>query len=516
MSVNKKQHVPGPVLRTIPELDQVLAVIDTATRQLTLNASGSRDQLTRGGGVLARAGFKRDIDKEAGYATKLDSEIFYAWYERKGIASRIVDIWPDLSWQECPEVYEHEDVEVNTPWEAAFEELSNRFDFHELLHRFDKLMGIGRFGIIVAGVSNSGESLAEPIEKVYDVKTRRWKPAGANNRDLLYLMPFAENNVRIHSMVTDPTNPRYGWPEFYVVTMAAPTVGDVYATTTTQIHWSRVFHFSDGRLSSEVFGIERLRQPFDYLYDLQKVASSAGEGYWQNGNPLLNIKTQGAPPPGVTIDTAGTKEQVWKLQNSLQKFLQLVGMEAEMLSPDIKDPAQFFDLFITLIAASIKVPKRILLGTEEAQLAGAQDSNHLSESVRGRRRKHCTKLVKEFVFWLMSLGVLEWLDSVNVDWDDAETMSEKEKADILKTKTDALVAYAGSQEARTIMTEAQYFEKVWNMDKADVEMIITAMEAAMAELDSSVNDPVTTPGMDPNADPNLADNNPNDQNPTQD
>jgi hypothetical protein len=226
------------------------------------------------------------------------------------------------------------------------------------------------------------------------------------------------------------------------------------------------------------------------------VASSSGEGYWQNGNPLLNIKTQGAPPPGVTIDTEGTKQQVWKLQNSLQKFLQLVGMDAEMLSPDIKDPSPFFDLFITLIAASIKVPKRILLGTEEAQLAGKQDSNHLSESVRGRRRKHCSKLIREFVYWLMSLGVLDWLDTVNIDWDDEETMSEKEKADILKIKTDALVAYAGSVEARTVMTEPQYFEKVWGMDQADVEMIVTAMEEAQKELDSMTEDPANDPASD--------------------
>lgn len=492
-----KSNTPGPVLRTLPEFDRVISIIETATRTLTLNASGSRDAITRGVGATARAGFKRDIDKEAGYATKLDAEVFYAWYERKGLAARIVDIWPDLCWQECPEAYESEDIEESTAWEQAFKALDERFDFHELLHRFDKLLGIGRFGILIAGLSGmvEGETLATPIEMTYDVATGRYKPSGSK-RTLLYLMPFAENNVRIDRMVSDPSSPRYGWPEFYLVTMASPTASDAYATTNVQVHWSRVFHFADGRLSSNCFGIERLRQPFDYLYDLQKVASSSGEGYWQNGNPLLNIKTQGAPPPGVTIDTEGTKQQVWKLQNSLQKFLQLVGMEAEMLSPDIKDPSPFFDLFITLIAASIKVPKRILLGTEEAQLAGKQDSNHLSESVRGRRRKHCSKLYREFIYWLMALGVLDWLDTVHIDWDDEETMSEKEKADILKTKTDALVAYAGSIEARTVMTEPQYFEKVWGMDQADVEMIITAMEEAQKELDSMTEDPANDPASD--------------------
>src|SRR5690606_18105798 len=79
--------------------------------------------------------------------------------------------------------------------------------------------------------------------------------------ELLYLKAYDESLVEISSYESDISNPRYGLPIMYRVTLNDPRLssagGAGLEATTRDIHWTRVIHIADNRMSSDVFGVPR-------------------------------------------------------------------------------------------------------------------------------------------------------------------------------------------------------------------------------------------------------------------
>jgi hypothetical protein len=66
----------------------------------------------------------RDINHESGYPEGDISNVQYKeMYDREGIASRIVNIYPQECWAMQPEIYETEDLENVTKFEKELETL---------------------------------------------------------------------------------------------------------------------------------------------------------------------------------------------------------------------------------------------------------------------------------------------------------------------------------------------------------------------------------------------------------
>ncbi len=69
---------------------------------------------------------RRDIDDECGYPKTEDitSVDYKGMYDRLSIATRVVQLMPQECWKVSPTVFETEDVENTTEFEAAWKELS--------------------------------------------------------------------------------------------------------------------------------------------------------------------------------------------------------------------------------------------------------------------------------------------------------------------------------------------------------------------------------------------------------
>lgn len=425
---------------------------------------------------------QRDIDKECGYPKTITAADCKFLYEREGIATRAVGVFPAESWKQDPEVYEKED-DTETQFEKDWKALVKKFNLFGFLQRADRLSGIGTFGVILLGISD-GKTLELPVEGIDDTGTAR---AGLKYQ-LLYIRTFDETEVTISSYETDVTNPRYGMPKMYSINyaqIAASTSQPAPPANTVAVHWSRIIHLADNLESSEVMGVPRLKTIWNRLYDLRKVLSSSGEMFWKGGFPGFSFETN----PNLTltgeIDRDSLRAEFEKYQNGLQRYLALTGMTAKSLAPQVSDPTAHFTTHLKAICVSLGIPYRIFMGSEEAQLAGEQDATAWNERLKERQCKYITpRIITPLANRLMDLGCVAPIanrdEGICVEWPDLHTPSDKEKADVAKTKTESMVSYV-SGGADALMPPEIFFEWVLGYSKEEVKAIMDAAKKYVDE-----------------------------------
>jgi len=368
---------------------------------------------------------RRDIDAECGHPTSVTVQDFLEKYQRGDVAARVVCVWPEESWSRPPIVYETEDG-IETDFEKAWNALLLRYPIFPMLYHADVLSGIGRYGVILIGIDD-GRDLSEPA----DLNSRK-------EHQLLYLRAFDESVLSINSLITDSSHPRFGWPEYYTIQFSGV---DGVSTISQKVHWSRIIHVADNRISSQIYGEPRMARVFNRILDLHKIAGGSGEMFWKGGFPGLSLEATEATTDA-EVDLKSTREQLEAYMNGLQRYLATVGMKANPLPVEVADPAPHIDVQLRLIAAGIGVPWRIFIGSEASQLASEQDTRAWMRRVRGRQEGYLTPyLIRPFVERLAAMGVLPVPEKILVYWPDLENPSEKDRATIADLKANALSKY---------------------------------------------------------------------------
>jgi hypothetical protein len=400
-----------------------------------------------------------DIDNACGYPVDLNISDYRTMYDRMGLAKRAVQIWPDECWQSLPEISENE-KEEETLFEKAWKELEKRLSLFAYLHRIDILSGIGSYGIMLLGLGD-GKALH------YAAKRRGRK----EKKDLLFLRTFDESVLNIDATERTVTNPRFGMPTMYSINyMEGGTSG---VAKRTKVHWTRVLHVADNRECSEVLGVSRLKTIYNNLYDAKKVSGGSGEMFWKGGFPGYAFElTPEAAQMGAVIDAESIKEQMLSWSRGLQRWLAVTGVTTKSISPQVADPTGHLDVHLKLIAVSLGVPYRVLLGSEEAKLASVQDKRTWNSRVAQRRQNYLTpKLVRPFIDQLIELGVLPEPKEYFVVWPDLNVATEDDKAKVASYRTEAFSKYVqGNVDA--LIPPRQYFTQVHKFSDEVVEMIL--------------------------------------------
>jgi hypothetical protein len=115
-------------------------------------------------------------------------------------------------------------------------------------------------------------------------------------------------------------------------------------------------------------------------------------------------------------------------------------MELQDLGSQGVDPSNIVDVIITVIAATIRMPKRVLLGSELGELASSQDAGHWAGRIASRRTKHAEgRMLNPFVDRLIGWGVLDKVD-YSWQWKPLFELSDMDKATAAKNYADALVS----------------------------------------------------------------------------
>lgn len=438
----------------------------------------SRSKLVRGGGKTFDG--KRDVDEALGYQGTLDASDYRLRYERNEMAGCIVDCFPIACWRGGGELVEDDDPEKVTLFEEQFFELADRLELWPRLMRSDILAGLGRYAIVVIG---DGQAL--------DQELRQMK----RPEDVLFLSVYAEEHAKISELVTDFRDPRYGRVKFYACTNVVPELssGAKVVGGEVKVHFSRVVHIADGLLDDDVYGQPRLRRIWNRLDDLVKVVGGGSEAFWQRSQQGLQLDLD----KEIQLDEPGKEalqDEVDEYMHGFRRVMRTQGVKVNPLGSDVANFGPQVDAIMTLLAGGTRIPKRILTGSEQGELASSQDKTNWDERVQDRRENFCgPTVVRQLVDRLIEHGALtEPAEGYVVRWPEIENMDEMARANIA-------LRYAQANKA--------------NAD-AGLEPLITTNEIRDSVLDLGPIDPeelpvpvpvpaplAADPGADPAADP---------------
>lgn len=417
---------------------------------------------------------KRNYYEIFGYPINPDIRDYRDIYQRGDIAARIVEAYPGACWAEPPICVDDADTQDVTPWEKSVEDLFKSLDFWQNIKRLDTIAQLGKYAVLFIGFSGTAANA---------VSTQ--VPKGSRP---VFLIPLAEDCAQIKSYVTNVNDPRFGKPLIYTLTVKGETLN---STRTIDVHYSRLIHVADRAVEDPLYGSSILERIFNRLLDLEKVVGSSAEMWWLNGRGGLTIETQ-TGNTGVN-DLAGLKQSAEDYANQVKRIIATEGMTVKAINHTIADPKGNFEILLSVISGAVAIPQRILIGSERGELASSQDDDNWNDRVDERRKNFCTDNILDVFMQLMyDVGAIaKPKDGHAWEWPKPK-ISDAKKADISLKKTQALVAYANSPEADSVITPQQFVEELLNMEYREDE-INDLLEAERDEMDKDIE-----AGIDPN------------------
>lgn len=430
-------------------------------------------------------GGDRDVYASAGYPKTLDYEHYNNKYERQEIAGRIVRLPAQWTWREPPMLKDGDkgDTAFTDAWKTltsiGVKDIADQKTIWHYLERADRVSGIGRFGMLLIGLSDkSGSSLANPI------------PSGTlDDKDFLYLQPLDEGAVTIESLDKDQRSRRFNLPEFYKVYVESSVHADEItgrsAKTGKQerVHWSRVVHIADTLKTDEIYGKPRLKGVYNLLNVLEKVTAGSGEAAWllMNKGYITSTKDGYTLAAGTETGDASSEVTTTEIQNfvhGLTRFLELEGVDVNVLGGEVVDPSGLINTIIALISGETGIPQRLLLGNEQGQLASSQDERNWGSYIQGRQKNFAEPIVlRPLISRLIFTGILPEPESGNytVEWPDTFSLNELEKAEQNEKNGNAIADAVG----RGGMPLETYLREFLNWSDDQVEAMYTAKEREM-------------------------------------
>lgn len=425
---------------------------------------------------------RRDLDGECGYPASISPQMYKDMYDREGVATRVVNVYPEECWAMDPEIYESE-VPENTPFEDAWVELNNEMNIVEYLSRIDEMSGIGHFGVLLLGLDDGGE-LNDPVDGVADDGTAT---PGLSHK-LQFMRTFDESMVRISKWEVDRQSPRFGLPVEYDITFNAMAdgsriIGGMGPNTNEKVHWTRIIHVADNRKGSEVYGTPRQQTVFNRICDIRKTFGGSAEMFWKGGFPGYSFETN-PDLLDVTLDKEAMREEFENYSNGLQRYLALTGVQAKSLNPQVASPEHHLKVQLMGISIALGVPYRVFVGSEEARIQGAQDSQIWNKRLARRNTKYVgPHVVRPTVDRFIKYGILPKPKSqYYVVWPDLNTSTDQEKADSAAKRATAIATYVGSN-SELFMPPLEFMVHVLHYPLAVAEQIIKAAEERGGKLE---------------------------------
>jgi uncharacterized protein len=430
----------------------------------------------------------REIDAECGYPAWLTPDHYRAMYDREGIAKRVVDCEPMETWAIDPDVYESEEEGVQTKFEKAWEAFVKQWNVWNYLQRIDILSGIGQYGIMVFGL-NDQKPLHEPVDGFEDDGSF----TASLDLKLLYMRPFTEEVTFIKTRDVDPTSPRFSQPKMYTIQFRdfpnwGIQAGEVIAR---DVHWSRVLHVADNLKISEIYGTPRMQQVYNRLYDCRKVYAASAEAYWKGAFPGIAFEVNPeVADQGLQLDTESIRKEMERFQASTQRYFAVQGVTAKTMPPSLVDPTPTIEAALKAIAISKGIPYRKLFGSEEAKLAGDQDERAWNAHLKRRQISYVNpKIIRPFIERMQQYGVLPpTKNDYEIEWEDLNTPTDDDKADVLLKRTQALQAYVMGNVSQLI-PPLEFLVKEMGYTMEEAKKILDSSADFNSDGDTGLDDP---------------------------
>ena len=422
----------------------------------------------------------RDLDEECGYPTLAQRTPTFYWdlYNQVSVANRVVNVFPSECWSVYPDLYEIEDEKL-TEFEEAWGKLNQDGIIWNFLNRIDELSGVGAFGILFFGFAD-GKDPSNPVQGINEDGTPANKRSTENQ--LNFIRAFDQSRIEITEWETNIHSRRYGLPVMYKVSMDQPMSGTNTDNTESpskpsfknslKIHWTRTLHVADNRKTSEVYGTPRCYPVLPEIMDIRKIRGGSAEMFWRGAFPGYSFEELPKLGLETQMDEDSVREQFLAYANGLQRYLALTGVTAKSLAPQISEPTAHLEQQYRSIASQLGMPTRIFLGSETGHLASSQDAATWNRRLAKRQQIYITpSLVRPFVLTMIMTGVLPQVEDFKIAWNDLNTLSATDKADIALKQTQALQAYVTGG-VEQVMSLTQFLTNILGMTGEEAQAIV--------------------------------------------
>jgi hypothetical protein len=441
----------------------------------------------------------RDLYEALGYKTDPTYEDFRGIWAREGIPKRVNNAPCNAVWGSPPRIEDKAEAD-ESPFESAWNDLVEEFGLWSRFNRADKLLGFGPYSVLVLGFSD--------VRTIDDMKNEVRGPAPK----LKFVQCYGSATALVNTVVSDPTNPRYGLPETYQIRPSTVNTAGVTQVTSQRdliVYWERVIHLVEENLESEALGEPRLRVAYNRLKDIEKILGGSAEMFWRGARPGFNTMIdKDANWDQDSPEIATLRTQLDEYEHNLRRILLTQGVEMKGLDTQVADPLNHLKAQLQDVAAATNIPIRILVGSEEGQLAGAQDSAHWDDFIAGRREEWAEPIViRQFIDRLIDVGTLPKPadEDYDVIWPDLRTPSDKEKAEVGRTRAEAANKILSAPGGDMLIPPDQMIRYFLGLDSEEAISAIqeeaeemAAREAEEIEEDEGavIEEPVIPPDLD--------------------
>ncbi len=373
------------------------------------------------------------------YPERLTFNMLYNMYSRNSVAARVIETYPDYSWETPPTIKDSGGVSSYFSKQIR-DVLDTNYKLMDgvsqplltSMKQLDVLGGIGGESLLVFGFMD-GKKLGAPVEYKENMKVA-WVKVLHNGQ-----FEVAERNE-------NQTSPDFG--DVMLYRTKSFKTGELnfadHIAPNVEIHASRCVHFKEG--SNLSFGISRIQRCYNQLLDITKVAGSSAEVYFLGAFSGLSVETD----PEATLSEESFEKMQIEIDNyfdGIRRALIFEGSKAKLLYPAIVSPKEHFDTQITMISIATGVPRRFLTGAEAAKLASQQDSLNWTDRVNIRRNSFMgPRIVLPVVDRLVQAGVVRAPKNNKYEaiWSRAESITTNERANSARNMTDSLIKYFSS------------------------------------------------------------------------
>jgi hypothetical protein len=401
---------------------------------------------------LNRAGLThegaRDLWTVFGYQTQLAPEDLYLKYRRQDIAKVVVEAPADAIWTRPPT------VNADEAFLSKWKEIIKEHNLWSIFNRIDNMLGYSRYAIMLIGI-NDNQKLDQPARTT-------------SNTKITYIQPFSELSVQIAEYNVDEASPRFGLPLYYNLRINETDVSSNARRTSinaprvsSRIHYSRVVHIADGIVEDVVFGRPRLEPVYNNLVDLLKTVGGSAETFWLTANRGMQIDIdkdmQLAPE-----DEEALEDELNEHYHNLRRYIRTRGVKITELGSKVADPSQSVMTIIAMIAATARIPQRLLMGSEAGQLASEQDRANWAERVGERRNKFAEPYaILPTMHRFQALKFLPLTSSLQFEWPEAFILGPLERA-----QTSAQKARSAANLSRVLSDQKEREDEFISIEEA--------------------------------------------------
>lgn len=430
-------------------------------------------------------GGDRDLYQALGYKRELTYKDYYQKFKRGDIAKVIISkpanaVWgnPPVLSEEDREVVDTDENSLKNQWLSVVK----RYNLYPQLMRLDRLLGLGRFAVLLFG---------------FDDTTNFSTPLSEEDSDLLYVQPYGEDSVSILRSVVDVADPRYGMPLTYNLQIPNPNTNT--KNSSIQVHHSRVLHVLEDPLENPIYGTPRLEAMYNRLEDLQKLLGGSAEMFWRGARPGYVAKAD--PDAGFgKMDADAMQDQFDEFEHNLRRWLTVQGVSIDSLAPQVHSPKDHIDAQIMMISIVTGIPKRILTGSERGELASTQDEKIWNALIKDRMLTFAEpQILRPLIDKLIDCGVLKTdKEDYILTWPKMSAMGEKEKAEVTKTRSQAIKEYLSTPGADMLVPPEIWLRDEFGYNEDQIKQIkdIVGELVNITDLEDDSFDDVIPEGAD--------------------